>query len=294
MDDAAQKKWMTVTEMGNLLGLKKTDRYWLVHKNVFETKVLLGQMRVNVASFEKWYANQIKYHKVTGEEPGLELKEWSYSIRDMAELLDVTENNVYDIINREKLETVLVDYWKRVPKTVFWKWYNSQNKYQTREDRESMKELYDTTISMPEMARMLGVKRSVVYFILKNKLYGKLLETVVIGEQKRITKESFQKFLEEQNKYHLDTSQDNEELSKEKNPALADFRRKKIMLSGCQNNIGTLQYLTPEEAAMMANVSRTTVIRWYQQDEFPIIRIGNRIRIKRAEFELWMKEKRRK
>ena len=31
-----EKKWMTVTEMGNLLGLKKTDRYWLLHKNVFE------------------------------------------------------------------------------------------------------------------------------------------------------------------------------------------------------------------------------------------------------------------
>lgn len=29
---------MTVPEMGKLLGLKKTDRYWLVHKNVFESK----------------------------------------------------------------------------------------------------------------------------------------------------------------------------------------------------------------------------------------------------------------
>lgn len=85
-DKEPVKKWMTVTEMGNLLGLKKTDRYWLVHKNVFETKELLGKMRVNVASFEKWYANQVKYHKVTGEEPGSELKEWSYSIRDIAQI----------------------------------------------------------------------------------------------------------------------------------------------------------------------------------------------------------------
>ncbi|MFR3184076.1 MAG: hypothetical protein ACLTVV_02590 [Ruminococcus sp.] len=27
-------------------------------------------MRVNIASFEKWYANQMKYHKVNGEELG--------------------------------------------------------------------------------------------------------------------------------------------------------------------------------------------------------------------------------
>ena len=57
---------MTVPEMGKLLGLKKTDRYWLVHKNVFESKEIAGKMRINIASFEKWYANQIKYHKVTG------------------------------------------------------------------------------------------------------------------------------------------------------------------------------------------------------------------------------------
>ena len=51
-DKEPVKKWMTVTEMGNLLGLKKTHRYWLVHKNVFETKELLGKMRVNVASLK--------------------------------------------------------------------------------------------------------------------------------------------------------------------------------------------------------------------------------------------------
>ena len=32
-----KRTWMTVPEMGKLLGLKKTDRYWLVHKNVFES-----------------------------------------------------------------------------------------------------------------------------------------------------------------------------------------------------------------------------------------------------------------
>ena len=67
-----KRTWMTVPEMGKLLGLKKTDRYWLVHKNVFESKEIAGKIRINIASFEKWYANQIKYHKVTGEEPGKE------------------------------------------------------------------------------------------------------------------------------------------------------------------------------------------------------------------------------
>ena len=48
-----KRTWMTVPEMGKLLGLKKTDRYWLVHKNVFESKEIAGKIRINIASFEK-------------------------------------------------------------------------------------------------------------------------------------------------------------------------------------------------------------------------------------------------
>lgn len=101
MKPSLPKKWMTVTEMGDLLGLKKTDRYWLVHKNVFESKKIAGKMRVNIGSFEKWYANQVKYRKITGEEPGQELNEWSFSARDIAHLLGITEAVAYDLIKRE-------------------------------------------------------------------------------------------------------------------------------------------------------------------------------------------------
>ena len=34
--------------MGDLLGLKKTERYWLVHKNYFETKTAIGKMWVDI------------------------------------------------------------------------------------------------------------------------------------------------------------------------------------------------------------------------------------------------------
>lgn len=42
-NSSPQKKWMSVTEMGELLGLKKTDRYWLLHKNVFESREIAGK-----------------------------------------------------------------------------------------------------------------------------------------------------------------------------------------------------------------------------------------------------------
>lgn len=47
------KKTMSVPEMRRLLGLKKTDSYWLVHRNFFQTYIVNGQMRVDIASFIK-------------------------------------------------------------------------------------------------------------------------------------------------------------------------------------------------------------------------------------------------
>jgi len=157
-----KRTWMTVPEMGKLLGLKKTDRYWLVHKNVFESKEIAGKIRINIASFEKWYANQIKYHKVTGEEPGKELKSWSYSVKEVADLLGVDEYLVYDLLKKNQMEAVIVDYWKRIPKESFQNWYKSQSRYRTKEDRKKDALLEDATITMPEMAQLLGTTRSAV------------------------------------------------------------------------------------------------------------------------------------
>ena len=208
-----KRTWMTVPEMGKLLGLKKTDRYWLVHKNVFESKEIAGKMRINIASFEKWYANQIKYHKVTGEEPGKELKAWSYSVPEIAEILEINDTVVYDLINKNNMEVVVVDYWKRIPKDSFQKWYDSQSRYRTKEDREKDAIVEEATITMPKMARLLGLTRSQVYQILRNPKYSHFFETIVIAEKKRITKENFQKFLEGQNQFHLDPANDYEELA---------------------------------------------------------------------------------
>ena len=46
---------MPVDEMGALLGLKKTEQYWLVHKNVFDTRTFVGRIWIVRDSFERWY-----------------------------------------------------------------------------------------------------------------------------------------------------------------------------------------------------------------------------------------------
>ena len=88
-----QRSTMSVPEMRKLLGLKKTDSYWLVHKNLFKTQIIGGMMRIDLESFEKWYANQVKYKKVGGEEPGKELREKSYSFKEAANILGIHDSN---------------------------------------------------------------------------------------------------------------------------------------------------------------------------------------------------------
>ena len=56
--------YMTVKEMGTLLGLKKVDSYWLVKKGYFRVISAAGKMWIERDSFEQWYSGQDHYHKV--------------------------------------------------------------------------------------------------------------------------------------------------------------------------------------------------------------------------------------
>lgn len=196
-----KKTTMSVSEMQRMLGLGKTDAYWLVHRDYFETILVNGKIRVVIASFEKWYANQIKWHKVSGDPPGLELKAYSYSVPDMAELLNIDEATAYDIVKRCKIETFTVGFAKRIRKDVFETWYNSQSRYRTPEDRERDAERENATMTMPEMARLLMIDRNVVYRILTNPQNAEIFEYEVIAGRKRITKESFERWYAGQDKY---------------------------------------------------------------------------------------------
>ena len=226
--DADRKNYMSVAELGELLGLGKTERYWLLHKGYFKTTKVNGKNWIDISSFETWYANQIKYRKVDGEEPGRSLREWSYSVRDIAGMLDLEESTVYELIKKEGIATVKVDSWIRIPKEEFDRWYAGQGKYRTEEDREHDRSIEEATITMPEMAMLLGISRKKVYEILKSVKYGHFFEFVTIAERRRITKESFEHFLKEQDEYRLDPKNDYKEVALEENARLADYRRQKI------------------------------------------------------------------
>lgn len=196
-----KKTTMSVPEMQRLLGLGKTDAYWLVKKQCFETIVVSGKMRVVIDSFEHWYARQVKHKKVHGPPPGKVLRAKSYSPQELAEELGVALSTLYEIIKRCHIETFEVDTWMRIPKDSFRKWYSTQHKYRTRADRARDASLESETLTMPEIAQILGIPRKAVYNIL---LYGRdrdKFEFVFIAGRRRVTKESFDRWYSDQNRF---------------------------------------------------------------------------------------------
>ena len=169
------KTTMSVREMQHLLGLGKTDSYWLLHKNFFEVILINDKMRIVISSFEKWYANQVKYHKVNGSPPGEELCKRSYSVLEVAEILKVDSDTVYTLVRQGKLKAETVDFWM----TDFRKrnlsvGIGQQSRHRTAADRERDREIEAQTISIPEMAKLLGIPREKVYWILDCKKIPRL------------------------------------------------------------------------------------------------------------------------
>ena len=310
---------MTVAEMGRILGLKKTDRYWLIHKGLFETRLFLGKTWVVRDSFENWYASQTRYRKVDGEAPGRKLLEHSYGVRDIAGMLGLCEATVYEIIKRESLNTILIDQIMRVPKEDFEKWYAGQERYRTQEDRERDATAENSSITMPEMARLLGLKRSQVYMILKGDRYKDIFEILVIAGKKRITRESFERFLEVQDRYRIceDKAADdpeqaggggNSELDMGEKNISCDDAEMSAQESGRQDDQGTGQqdgqdigkpahqderqqsrndrpYLGISEAAEMLRVSDKRLCRWIWEGTIPSRKVGRKVFLERKVLE---------
>ena len=285
-------------------------------------------MRVKVASFEDWYSRQIRYHKITGEEPGRKVKEVSYSAQDISELLGISEDRSYALIKENHLATETVNYRMRVPKDLFDQWYSQQTKYLTKEDREKNAELFESTITMPQMARLLGVDRSTVYSILNSKTFGGQFEIVIVAGKKRITKTSFNDFLRSQTKYHLGRDIDR----KQKRPSkhfssnaddCASYKQGKgsvDLLSSAEESEGfepgsaeqyfsetdrlpdpafhqdssTGSYLPIAEAASLAGITRQSIVKHADRGCFEIKNIGGKNWVCRREFIEWLNNRNQK
>jgi hypothetical protein len=271
--EPALKKTMSVPEMRKLLGLKKTEGYWLVHREFFKTEIIGGMMRVDIESFEKWYANQVKHKKVDGEEPGKELIKGSYSFQDAANLLGVNNACLYEIWKREERKTIKVDFVKRIPKEEFENWLSEQTVYKKSDRIPTISDMEKGYIRFKETARMLNIQEDTMLKLIRTSKYKAFFEVRVFDNKKWISKKSFRLFLNAQNEYRIT---DNDENTSSDNLI-----------------IETKEYISRNEAAELAGVKASTITKWIQAEAFPCVGAGKVLRIKRADFLAWLNESRK-
>ena len=269
--DPKLKNTMSVPEMRRLLGLKKTESYWLVHRNFFETKIIDGKMRVDLESFEKWYANQVKHKKVNGEEPGTELMKTSYSFQDAANLLGFNSANLFEIWKKENLKTITVDFVKRIPIEVFEQWYENQIMYQKVDKMPTITDLEADYIPLQDAADLLGITKEKLSVITRASRFKDIFEIRVFENKKWVSKKSFQQFLNAQNVYQVE-----KELEEE--------------LPAKEASMETKEFISRQEAAALAGVTSATITKWVQLERFPCMGAGRVLRIYRNEFLQWLKE----
>ncbi len=192
-----QKTSISVPELNRILGLSKVEGYWLVKKKYFKTITAAGQLRVMLDSFEDWYAGQFHYRKVHGEAPGSKWTENTMSISEAARLLGISNATLYDLMKKRPFRIYKIDNKTRIDRVDFYRWYHSQNFYRTVEDQQKDHEKYHDTLTMPEIARILGIHRNTVYTMVKA---GKFI-TIDTGRKKRVPKASFEKWYQSQSHY---------------------------------------------------------------------------------------------
>ena len=274
MNADEMKRTMSVPEMRKLLGVKKTESYWLVHKNYFKTELINGTMRVDIASFEKWYANQTKHKKVTGEKPGAQLCAASYSFRDVANMLGEYDGTIYDLWNRKGLPTVTVNYRKRIPREIFDSWYENQNKYHKVDGPATIEEIEEKFILFREAAAMLKMSNEELLTLIRKGKYKDLLEMRMFDNKRWISRRGFQDFLNLHDQYKI-------------------RQAKNKSGSGIRKFLSQKQYISKEEAARIAGVSKSTVAKWALKGMFPCRAAGYVMRIERIPFLKWVDENRK-
>lgn len=271
---------MSVREMGRMLGLGKTESYWLVHRRHFETTFIQGVMRVKIDSFEHWYANQIKYRKIGGPPPGAELREYSYSIAEMAELLGISDTTAYTVLKQFHIETFKVDTWMRIRKDIFESWYKSQSKYRTNEDRMRDAELEQSSMTFPQMARQLGITRKKVYQLIASKSNQGVFEIIVVADRKRVTIESFERWYQSQDRY----KKVREQVS---NQEAAPVNRSDDSIVG-ELLVSERTSFTVKEAALLIGVSQQSIYRMIKDELLDSFYAGKIIRIRREALLWWL------
>lgn len=264
----------SIPEVGRMLGVKKVESYWIVENRKLKTVMVRGHERVLKSAFWEWYDNQVRYQMVDGTPAGTKLRAMSYSITEAAEELGVSDCCIYELIKRGALKTFEVDTVMRIKKEDFSAWYATQNHYRNTADRKKDDELQAISYSLPDIRKMLGVHRNNVYSLLNSPKCRGQFEFLTVGDQKRVTKASFDAWLASHPSYLEKHKQYPQGTPKKQKP-----QAKKTVITVEEKPekapIPQKNAYTVEEAQQILNLSRKAIYNRIKRGTLLAVRIGN-------------------
>ncbi|MFQ8819458.1 MAG: helix-turn-helix domain-containing protein [Oscillospiraceae bacterium] len=123
------------------------------------------------------------------------------TIPEAADILGLNPGSVYELIkNHAPFETFKVDGQTRILKENFETWYQGQSHYKKREDA-APQELLDATLSVSDVAKLLGIHRNSVYNMGEKAAF--IYHTVKADDKIRIYKDSFEAWYKSQNRHTI-------------------------------------------------------------------------------------------
>lgn len=263
---------MSVREMRQMLGLGKTDSYWLCHQGFFETILVNGKMRVVIDSFEEWYAMQTKHRKVTGEMPGSRLHEETLSAKEISQLLGISTQQANILIRQAQFPFIKVHSRFHVSKEAFDRWYDSQDHYIRQQERTAA--LNGNWLSVSQIAERLGVNRSTAYSIVISKRRQSILNTIRLGDRSYVKATDFECWLNSQSKYKPVPERSRRKKAQKINKPHLQLRKPK-----------NPNYYTVEEICRFYSMRHAELYEKLQSGDIPALKTGKTWRIKKSEFD---------
>lgn len=133
------------------------------------------------------------------------MRKYSYSFQKAANLLGIHNADLYAIWKEKALETITVDFVKRIPVDTFENWYENQSKYRKIEKFPDIIDLEENYIPLHKAASSLGITKEQLSVLIRTDPFKRIFETQIFENRRWISNKSFQQFLNIQEKYQVVT-----------------------------------------------------------------------------------------
>jgi hypothetical protein len=147
------------------------------------------------------------------------------------------------------------------------------------EDRQRDAEQENSSMTLPQMARLLGISREEVYSLVRRKRNRGVFEIITVADKKRVTLDSFERWYQGQDCYQKVTEQTS---GLDKELEEVDDSERTVLLDADKMSF------TVREAALLIGATTREIYQMIEDDILEGIRVGKMVRIRRAALEWWL------